>query len=284
MTHSRRENLIGYIFAIPSIIGFLLFFGIPFLISIFYCFTRGSKKIEYVGFENFINLFNCDSFKLAMKNTIIFNLVSVPLIIAISLFISVILNSKLRGGSFFRTTLTLPLVIPVASVALLWENVFLQSGFLNQVLSKFGIVGPDYINSKWAFIVLVMLYIWKNCGYNMIIFIAGLNNIPKEYYEAAQIDGCGKVRFFFKVTLPLLVPTIFFVFIISIINSLRIYRDAYMLFGTYPNSSIYMLQHFMNNNFVNLNYQKLCTASVIVFVFIALGLGAIFKLQRKYEV
>lgn len=284
MKYSKRESVSGYIFSAPSISGFLLFFGIPFLISLFYCFTKGAGNIEYVGFQNFIELFNNSSFQLAVKNTILFNLVSVPLLMIISLLITLALNRDLVGGSFYRMTLMLPLVIPVASIALLWQIIFAQTGFLNQMLIKAGIRGPDYLNSGGAFAVLVLLYIWKNCGYNMIIFLAGLNNIPKEYYEAAAIDGCSKVGMFFKLTLPLLLPTIFFAFIISIVNSLRVYREAYLLLGQYPDSSIYMLQHFMNNNFANLNYQRLSTASVIVFIVIAALFGGLFKLQKRYEI
>jgi len=283
MHFKKREAVVGYGFATPSILGFLIFFIIPFIISILYCFTQGVGDVHYVGFQNFIDLFNNSAFQLAVKNTIFFNLASVPLAIIISLGITLILNSNIRWGGFFRIMLILPLVIPVASIVLVWQKLFAYTGFLNQLLSKLDISGPDYLNTGWSFLILVLLYIWKNCGYNMIIFLAGLNNIPKEYKEAAAIDGCGKVEFFFTITLPLLLPTIFFVFIVSLINSLRIYREAYLLSGEYPDSSIYMLQHFMNNNFNNLNYQRLSTASVVTFVFIGMMLYFLSKLQNKYE-
>ena len=285
MNYTKREGRAGYLFALPSISGFLFFFLIPFGISIFYCFTRGVGRIEYVGFDNFKNLLSNNAFLMAVKNTIIFNLVAVPLVMVVSLGVSLILNSKIKGGSFFRTILTLPIIIPVASVSLLWQLIFARQGFLNQLLRNItNIIGPDYINTNWSFIILVMLYVWKNCGYCMIIFLAGLNNIPKEYYEAASMDGCSRVRSFFKITLPLLSSTIFFGFIIAVINSLRVYREAYLIFGQYPSSNIYMLQHFMNNNFSNLNYQILSTASVLVFIFVTMVLGLLFKLQKKYEV
>ncbi|SMC27172.1 multiple sugar transport system permease protein [Clostridium acidisoli DSM 12555] len=283
MNLKKREGIAGYIFAAPSIVGFLIFFGIPFIMSVIYCFTQGVGNIHYVGFENFIELFNNSSFQLAIKNTLLFNLIAVPLLMIISLIISLILNSKMKKESFFRTVLTLPFIIPVASIILVWQIFFSQTGTINQILLKFGINGPDYLNSRWSFLVLILLYIWKNCGYNMIIFLAGLNNIPKEYYEAASIDGCGSISAFFNITLPLMLPNIFFVFIISIINSLRIYREAYLLSGQYPDSSIYMLQHFINNNFVNLNYQRLSTASVITFVFVSILVYFLFKFQSKYD-
>ncbi|AUM94317.1 TPA: sugar ABC transporter permease [Clostridium botulinum] len=283
MNLKKRESITAYIFALPSIIGFLLFFCIPFIISLVYCFTQGVGDIEYVGFQNFVDLFQNDAFILAFKNTLIFNAVSVPLVMIISLGITLILNSKIKKGSFFRTVLTFPLIIPLASVALVWQIFFRQTGVVNGVLLKFGIMGPDWLKTRWSFYILILLYVWKNCGYNMIIFLAGLNNVPKEYYEAASIDGCGKINMFFKITLPLILPTIFFVFIISIINSLRVYREAYLLSGQYPDPSIYMLQHFMNNNFTNLNYQRLSTASVIVFILVAVLVYSLFKLQKKYE-
>ncbi|MGO5074991.1 carbohydrate ABC transporter permease [Clostridium sporogenes] len=283
MNLKKRESITAYIFALPSIIGFLLFFCIPFIISLVYCFTQGVGDIQYVGFQNFVDLFQNDAFILAFKNTLIFNAVSVPLVMIISLGITLILNSKIKKGSFFRTVLTFPLIIPLASVALVWQIFFRQTGVVNGVLLKFGIMGPDWLKTKWSFYILILLYVWKNCGYNMIIFLAGLNNVPKEYYEAASIDGCGKINMFFKITLPLILPTIFFVFIISIINSLRVYREAYLLSGQYPDPSIYMLQHFMNNNFTNLNYQRLSTASVIVFILVAVLVYSLFKLQKKYE-
>lgn len=283
MNLRKREGITGYIFAAPSIIGFFLFFGIPFIISLIYCFTQGIGDVQYVGFQNFIDLFFNSSFQLAIKNTLLFNIIAVPLLMIISLMISLILNSNLKKRSFFRTVLTLPFIIPVASIVLVWQIFFSQTGTINQILLKFGISGPDYLNSRWSFLVLILLYIWKNCGYNMIIFLAGLNNIPNEYYEAASIDGYGSVNIFFNITLPLMLPNIFFAFIISIINSLKIYREAYLLSGQYPDSSIYMLQHFINNNFVNLNYQRLSTASVITFVFVSILVYFLFKVQSKYD-
>lgn len=282
MDLKKRESVTGYIFAAPSIIGFLIFFLIPFLISLFYCFTSGVGSLDFVGFQNFADLFLNSAFQLAVKNTVLFNLLSVPMVMAVSLVISLVLNGRIKRGSFFRTVLTLPLVVPVASVVLVWQTFFQQKGIVNSLLLKFGVHGPDFIKTGWAFWVLLILYVWKNCGYNMIIFIAGLNNIPKEYYEAAAIDGCTKTGEFFRITLPMLSPTIFFVFIISMINSLKVYREAYLLAGQIPDPSIYMLQHFMNNNFTNLNYQRLSTASTIVFAFVAVLVYALFKYQKKY--
>ncbi|GKX65053.1 carbohydrate ABC transporter permease [Inconstantimicrobium mannanitabidum] len=278
----NKEAMAGYFFIAPSIIGYLIFFGVPFIISLYFCFTKGIGDVEYVGFQNFIDLLSSETFQLAAKNTLYFNVVSVPLNLCISLVMAVVLNSKLKGISYFRTIFVMPLVIPSASVVLVWQIFFHSSGVLNDFLSIFGYKSTDWLNSPWAFNILVLFYIWKNCGYNIIIFLAGLNSISQHYYEAAYIDGCGKFKSFCKITIPMLMPTTFFVFVFSIINSFKVYREAFMLGGNYPHSSIYMLQHFMNNNFYNLNYQRLSTAAFLVFIFIALLVYILLKFEKRY--
>lgn len=284
MSLKKKEYMAGYIFVLPCLMGYFVFFAIPFVVSLYYSFTKGIGAAEFVGFDNFINLLNSESFRLAAKNTIKFNLVSVPLVMITSLAFALLLNSKLRGVSYFRKFFILPLVIPVASVVLFWQIFFDGQGVLNGILSIMNIQPVDWLNSNKAFYILVLLYIWKNCGYNIILFLAGLNNIPSYYYEAAYIDGCGKVRAFFKITLYFLQPTIFFVFIISIINSFKVYREAFSLAGAYPHSSIYMLQHFMNNNFYNLNYQRLSTSAFLVFILIIILVYILFKFKSRYEI
>src|SRR5690606_13663667 len=129
------------------------------------------------------------------------------------------------------------------------------------LIMRFGIEPVNWLRSGWSTGVVALVYVWKNCGYNMVLFLAGLGNIPKEYYEAAYIDGAGPFTCLIKITLPYMVPTSFFVLIISIINSFKVFREVYLLAGKYPYQDIYLLQHFMNNNFFNLSYQKLTTAA-----------------------
>lgn len=284
MSFRKKEAVAGYLFAGPSILGFLLFFGVPFLMSVIYSLTKGVGNIQFVGFQNFVDLFFNSAFRLAVKNTLLFNLLSVPLLIMISLVITLLLQKNNRINSLFRTVFTMPLILPVASIVVVWQIFFAQKGIVNGILLHFGLQGPDYLKSGWSFFILMLLYIWKNCGYDMILFLAGLNNIPKEYYEAAAIDGCSRTESFLRITMPLLTPTFFFTFILSLINSFKIYREAYLLAGQYPDSSIYMLQHFMNNNFMNLNYQSLSSASILIFLFIGGLIYILYKFQSKYSV
>ena len=279
---NTREAIAGYAFALPSLIGFVVFYAVPFLISLYYCFTQGVGEVRFVGFKNFLDLLNSKSFILASTNTLIFNGISVPLIMISSLLFALLLNKKLQGQAYFRMFFIIPLVIPVASVILVWQIMFDGYGILNHFLAGFGMPSIDWMRSKWSVCVLIMTYIWKNCGYNVILFMAGLNSIPKEYYESAYIDGAGTLTCFKRITLPFLIPTGFFVFIISIINSFKVFREAYLLAGSYPDLHIYMLQHFMNNNFYNLSYQRLSTAAFLMAVIIFALVFILFKAERRF--
>ena len=150
--------------------------------------------------------------------------------------------------------------------------------------TRIGKAYSDWIQSEYAFPILVGLYIWKNCGYDLILFLAGLAAIPKEYREAAASEGASYWQTVRYITLPLLMPTFFFILIVSIINSFKSFREAYLLGGANPHESIYMLQHFMNNNFQNINYPRLSTAALLIFVVIFLLVLLLFWVKRKHEV
>jgi multiple sugar transport system permease protein len=279
----NKQSVAGFLFALPSLAGFALFFAIPFVISLFYCFTQGIGGVDFVGFQNFIDLFHSNSFILASWNTIIFNTISVPLIIVLSFFLSILLNSRIKGLPVFRSFFILPLVIPVASVILVWNILFNEYGVINSILMTFGFAGNlDWIRSDQSMWVLVLLYLWKNCGYNVILFLAGINNIPKEYYESAKMDGAGAFACLKNITVPFMIPTGFFVFMMSIVNSFKVFREAYLLAGSYPSLKIYMLQHFMNNNFMNLSYQRLTTAAFIMAIVIALLVFVLFRIEARF--
>lgn len=280
MNNRRKESLAGILFILPSISGFLLFYMIPFVISLAYCFTDSRKS--FVGFKNFIDLFNNSAFILASTNTLKFNLASVPLIMIISFLFALLLNRKLKGVIYFRTFFIIPLVIPIASVILVWNIIFSPNGVLNNTLISLGIDPVNWLRSGWSVCVVALVYVWKNCGYNVVLFLAGLGNIPEDYYETARIDGANAFTCLIKITLPHMVPTSFFVFIISIINSFKVFREVYLLAGKYPYKDIYLLQHFMNNNFFNLSYQKLTTAAFLMILFICGIVFALFKTESRF--
>jgi multiple sugar transport system permease protein len=157
---------------------------------------------------------------------------------------------------------------------------------LNGVIN--GIFFPEapmnWLDSEVARAIITFIYIWKNAGYNTVLFLAGLKFIPKDYYEYASIEGAGALRKFTFITLPYLTPTIFLVFIMSIINSFKAFREIYLICGEYPHQSIYMLQHFMNNQFAALNYQRLVSAAYVLSIFIIIVVFTTYKLQNRLSI
>lgn len=265
---SRKESLTGFLFCLPAILGMLAFFVVPFAITVYMSLTESMGSSRFVGLKNYIDVLNSSAFRLAASNTLKFNLVAVPAILALSLFISLLLFRKLKGYNFFRTTFVFPLVLPVASVVLFFQIIFSESGLINDILALVNVSPVNWVNSSNSFTMLLVLYLWKNSGYNIILFLSALNSIPKAYYEASEIDGASKLTQLFKITLPMIVPHTFFIIVISIINSFKSFREAFILFGSHPHQSIYMIQHFMNNNFQNLNYIRLSVGAILIFLVI----------------
>jgi len=279
--HIGSSKKAAAIFLMPSLAGFLLFFLVPFMIAVLYSFVDNPISKNFVGLSNYILLFGNRSFISACKNTMQFTAISVPLNILLSLAIALLLSKNIYIRSILRTTFIMPLIAPTASVVLIWQVVFNFHGSLNSVIAFLGLQPVDWMNSQWTRLVVIAFYLWKNIGYNMILFLAALQNIPREYYEAAMLDGAGAVRRFINITAVFLSPTTFFVLVISVINSFKVFREIYLISGSYPYESIYMLQHYMNNMFMSLDYQKLSTAAVIMSLVIILIVLLLFNIERK---
>jgi len=277
----KRDKSSTMPFMIPSIAGFLLFFLIPFFIVLFYSFIDNPINKEFVMFDNYISLLRNHAFMLSLKNTLIFSVIAVPLAVIIPLILALFLESNIPGKSIFRTALISPLVVPVASVILIWQVVFHYNGVINVFLNSIGIDAVDWFKSDFSRLVVVLLFLWKNTGYNMILFMAGLANIPIDVKEAALIDGVGPVRRFFRIKLNYMSSSIFFVTILSLINSFKVFREVYLLTGDYPYEGLYMLQHYINNTFRTLDYQKLSAAAVIICIIITAIISLLFYIDNK---
>ena len=174
------------------------------------------------------------------------------------------------------------MMVPVASVVLIWQVIFHYNGALNSLLSLFGADPIDWLKSSYSQLVIVLLFLWKNLGYDMILFMAALSGIPKEQLEAAEVDGAGPWKRFWKIKLRYISPSLLFVTILSLINSFKIFREVYLLTGKYPFESLYMLQHFMNNTFLNIDYQKLSAAAIIMFTVMLIIIGVLFLIEAKF--
>ena len=261
---ARKELGISLMFLSPSLIGILIFFVVPFFVVIYYAFVNNPVLHEFVWLDNFRNLLQNHSFRLAAKNTAIFSCISVPASVIFSLLLACMLNRKIPLKSQFRTAMLSPLMVPVASVVLIWQVIFSYNGALNEFLAVFGVDKIDWMKSAFNRYVVILLFLWKNLGYNMILFLAALANIPVEIQEMAMLEGAGSGRIFFSIKLRYLSPTILFVTILSLINSMKIFREVYLLTGKYPYDGLYLLQHFMNNTFESMDYQKLSSAALLM--------------------
>ncbi|HEY8462446.1 MAG TPA: sugar ABC transporter permease [Bacillota bacterium] len=261
--------------------GFFIFYLMPFIGGIYYSLIDNINCYHFVGLHNYVNLLHNAAFLKASLNTILFTSICVPLIMVLSLCLALLLNKNIRGKKLFRTAFISSLVVPVASVALFWQIIFDISGPLNAQIVAWGGRPVDWMNSDWARIVILIVYLWKNVGYNMILFLAGLQNIPKDYYELAKLEGANPWQQFMGITLIYLAPTLFFVLIISIINSFKVFRETYLIAGDYPHDSIYMLQHYINNSFTVLDYQKLTSAAIIIATLICILIFVLFRIERK---
>ncbi|MGE5397294.1 MAG: carbohydrate ABC transporter permease [Chitinophagales bacterium] len=279
----KSENRAGLLFAAPSLAGFSIFYIIPFIFIIYYSLIDNPASHQFVGLANYFALLSNPIFLKAGFNTIVFTIIGVPLIMILSLGLALLLNRSMVGRDYFRAAFILPLIVPVASVVLVWQVVFNFHGSLNSVVVLLGLNPVNWMNTSWARVIVTLFYLWKNAGYNMILFLAALQNIPRELYEAAYIDGAGSWQRLVNITLVHLIPTGFFVFIISVINSFKVFREVYLISGDYPHESIYMLQQYMNNMFMALDYQKLSTAAVITAALIIGIVYAFFKLDRNFR-
>lgn len=268
-------------FFMPSLVGVSVFFLVPFLVVIYYSLVDNPVSGNFVGLSNFIALLRNMAFRRAAVNTATFSLIAVPLAVILPLLIAILLMQKIPMKSLFRTVLISPLMVPIASIVLIWEVLFHNNGVVNEWIITLGGTAIDWFKSDFSQLTIVILYLWKNVGYNMILFMAALAGIPKDITEAAALDGASGLQTFFRIKVPYLSSTILFVTILSVINSFKVFREVYLLTGDYPYDSLYLLQHFMNNMFKSLDYQKLSSAAILMGIVMVLIIGLLFWIDRK---
>lgn len=266
---------------LPGLIGFLIFYIWPFFISLGYAFTDKAINGTFQGFKNFIDLFSNKAYLLGLSNTFKFIIVSVPFNMGAALGISLLTKRIKRYRELFILVFLIPLVIPSGSMAYFWSSLFAYNGVLNGWLRFWGAGKIAWLDSGIAFWVMVLIFTWKNLGYIMVLYLDGLNHVAQEYYEAAWMDGASPARVFWHITFPLLHPTSILVLMMSLINSFKVFKEIYMITGSYPHNSIYTLQHFMNNMFSALNYPKLTTATAVLVSVMALLAQLLLGMERR---
>ena len=263
-------------FLSPSLLGVGVFFIVPFGVVVYYSLIDGVGSKNFVFLQNFIKLFDNSAFLMAAKNTLSFSAVAVPLAVVLAMVLALMLECRIPLKSQFRTFFLSPMMVPVASVVLIWQVLFNYNVTINEFLLLFGADKIDWLQSDYCQIVVIILFLWKNLGYNMILFMAGLANIPKELLEVADVEGASETYKFFNIKLRYLSPTVLFVTILSLINSFKVFREVYLLTGDYPYEKLYMLQHFMNNTFRSLDYQKLSAAAVVMALVMVVLIALLF--------
>lgn len=278
----RKSRMKSRIFMLPSLIGVMTFFVVPFFVIIYYSVINNVVRKEFVFLDNFKEVFKNQAFRQAAFNTFRFTIIAVPLAVVLSMMLAGLMMNNMPFKSQFRTLFLTPLMVPIASVVLIFQVLFHYNGAVNDFIAIFGAEKIDWFKSEYAPIVIVLLFLWKNLGYNMILFMAAYANIPKEIMEVARLDSSSKWQMFWRVKLRYISPTVLFVTILSVINSFKVFREVYLLTGDYPYESLYMLQHFMNNTFASLDYQKLSAAAVIMFDVMIVIIGILFVIENRY--
>lgn len=258
----NRESLTGLLFLLPSLLGVCLFVLIPFADVVRRSFASAITE-EWVGLKNYGNALGTLAFQLACRNTLRFLLCCMPPLLILSLLVGAFLQRERALGQELKNAFLFPMAIPVASVALVWQALFHQNGLINGLCVRFGASPVNWMNSPAAFWVLVGSYLWKNLGYDIVLWMAGLSGIPEPLYEAARIDGAGEWTLFWKITLPCLLPTFSTVSVLSLLNSFKVFREAYLVAGDYPHESMYLLQHLFNNWFRDLSFDRMAAGAVM---------------------
>ncbi len=269
-------------FLTPSLFGVIIFVCVPFLDVIRRSFLTAVTQ-EWTGLHNYQVIFQNQAFQLAVKNTLRFTSVCLPLLIGLGLFLAVQL-SRLRKMQLIKSLFLFPMAMPAATVVLVWKMVFARQGFLNLFLNNLHLATQenaiDYMNTGAAFWVLVFSYVWKNLGYTIVLWLAGIFSIPTDILDAAKVDGANERQCFWRVVFPNLKGTLYTITVLSFLNSFKVFREAYLVAGSYPHESMYLLQHLFNNWFVNLELDKMAAAAVCVGTVLFL---AILLLQRAWD-
>ena len=248
------HRLVSGAFLAPSVLGVLLFFVLPFLVVIYFSFVNNPVAKKFVGLTNYINVIQNGAFRTAVGNTLFFSVVAVPLAVILGMALAFLLDAGIPLKSELRSCFLTPLMVPTASIVLIWQ----------------------------VLLVIILLFLWKNLGYNMILFLSAMGNIPKDIIEVAELDGANRWQIFLHVKLRYLSPTIMFVTILSMINSFKVFREIYLLTGEYPYGALYMLQHYMNNTFASADYQKLSTAAIYMSFVMIVIMGILFWVEHHF--
>lgn len=293
-TRQEKRDMVAYSFIAPNFIGFAVFTLGPIIFAFVLAFMKwdGNSPIEFAGLNNFVEMFANDRFKASFVNTIVYCIATVPLTLICALGLAVLLNQKIKRRNFFRTVGFFPYVASLVAVAAVWNMLFSpqKSGPINMILYNLGVAANDLpkwaADPNWVMFTIVLFSVWKNMGYYMVIYLAGLQGINAELYEAASLDGCNSWQRFRYITWPQLQPTTFFVTIILTINCFKVYDIVYMLAGgsngIVNTSAMVMVYHIYEEAFRNWNLGYASAVAMVLFLMVLVITLIQFRGEKKY--
>lgn len=256
---TRRRDVL---WLVPSLAGFSIFYVIPFFESLYYAFVDNAFSKRFAGFGNFAALFKNEQFRTALINTMKFLLLSVPMEMVLSTVLALAAVRLAAKIPFVRSAFFLPVILPSACIVVLWQQ---------------------YMADSPPFGTLLFIYLWKYSGMNMMVMLSALCGVDESLTDAARMDGAGPWRLAVKVLLPCTAPALFFNLILSLVNSLKIFRESYLLYGSHPDSEVYMLQNYLNNHFEKLNYQNIAAAAIIFAAAVYAAAAVILAAEKRWS-
>lgn len=283
-----KTDLIGYGFILPNLLGFLIFIAGPFVFSIILGFFSWDAvgHMQWVGIDNYARLFKDATFRASLFNTFYFTFVAVPLTTGLGLALAVMLNRQMRFKTLFRTVFFLPNIVTVSSIVIVWQALYHPTlGPFNMILQRMGVENlPMWtMDIHWAMPSIIIMSVWLNAGYYMVIFLAALSNVPQTYYEAARIDGANAFRRFIHVTLPGISSTMFFVFIMAVINSFKVFDQVALLTKGGPGRATNVLVYFIyTQSFTKYKFGAASAAANILFLIILVVTVIQYRNQDKW--
>lgn len=278
----QRSNILFILFLLPSLIGTTVFVLWPFTGVAIRSFQDAMGE-TFIGLDNYRLILQNEAMGLASWNTFRFIGICVPLQLLSSLLLSMLMQKISIGKTLLSSTFMIPMAIPAACAALLWQVIFAQRGLLNGVIVSLGAQPTLWLASELTFWVLIVTYLWRNLGFAILLWCAAFSGINQSLSEAAQVDGANAAKRFFHITLPQLLPAAFTITVLSLLNALKVFREAYLIAGNYPHSSIYMLQHLFNNWLNAMDMQKISTAAIWVALTILVLIIALKSLVERKQ-
>ncbi|MBR5959466.1 MAG: sugar ABC transporter permease [Clostridia bacterium] len=278
-----KKLKLAWPFLLPGLAGLLIFYGIPFVGGIWYSVTDGTFANKFVGFDNYVSVWNNTMFKMGLKNTMELSLICAPLLFLLSFLLAAGLHRIRPAGGFFRSSVLMPYLMPSSAILIIWLLWFDYGGPVNRLLVMLGNTRVNWMLGAELRLPVILLFLWKNLGFCVVIFMSALQSIPESLYEFATLEGASFMKQTFKITLPLAVPSAFLVAILSFVNAFRIFKEVYFIAGPYPDDPeyIYTLQNYMNNMYSKLSYQNVTTAAYIFAVMVFALFGLLFLSQRS---